>query len=147
MGTRPWSCGKSCGLRVAFSAVAKSATGRNRDSWGCATCNPQLSSVFMFCCKCHGVSAQTSWCFRKSPSRLSQMLYDGLYFRYQESAALGVVIQVLQFGHQRRTTDNPAVECLLCSLGTAAREVEQSQFGLAIRTESKHVFGVLSYEF
>ena len=112
---------------------------------GCAenaTCNPQplQPNVLAFYHKLLDVSTKTPWCFRKSPSRLTQMLHDRLHFRYQEGAALGVIIQVLQFRHQRRTTDDPTVKCLLCGFGTTARQVEQSEFGFAIRTESKHFF-------
>ena len=65
---------------------------------------------------------------------LSQMLYDGFYFRLEEGASLGVVVHGLQLLHEHGATLYPSVEGLLCGFGTAAWLVEQSQFGLAIGT-------------
>ena len=69
---------------------------------------------------------------------LSQMLYDGFYFRLEEGASLGVVVHGLQLLHEHGASLNPSVEGLLSGFGTAAWLVEQSQFGLAIGTIIEH---------
>ena len=80
---------KVAGCRLRFLHLRKSATGRNLQ--------PATSNVFTFYLKHLDVLKQTPWCFRKSPSRLSQMLHYGFHFRYEEGAALGVIIHLFQF--------------------------------------------------
>jgi hypothetical protein len=77
----------------------------------------------------------------KAGSRLSQMLYNHLYLRLQEGASLRVIVHGMELLHEQRTTLHPAVKGLLGGLGSTAWLVEQSQFGLAIGTDLKHVFG------
>ena len=66
------------------------------------------------------------------------MTDDGFYLGLEEGAALGVVVQRLQFGHERRTALHPAVEGLHGGFGGAVRMVEQSQLGLAVGTWCEH---------
>jgi hypothetical protein len=47
--------------------------------------------------------------------------------------------------HEQRTTLYPSVKGLLSGFGTTAWLVEQSQFGLAIGTDLKHVNGILCF--
>jgi len=75
----------------------------------------------------------------ESPSRLSQMLYNGRYFGLEEGAPLRVVVQGIEFLNKQWTALYPSVEGLHGGFGCAAWLVEQSQFGLAIGTDLKHV--------
>jgi hypothetical protein len=84
---------------------------------------------------------EASKCLGKAGSRLSQMLYNRLYLRLQEGAPFGIVVHGMELLHEQRTTLHPAVKGLLGGLGSTAWLVEQSQFGLAIGTDLKHVFG------
>ena len=72
--------------------------------------------------------------------RLSQVSDDGFHFCLEEGVAARVVMQGLEFVLQLRTTVYPSVQCFYCALGTAAWQVKQSQFGLAVGTECEHVF-------
>jgi hypothetical protein len=84
---------------------------------------------------------EASKCLGKAGSRLSQMLYNRLYLRLQEGAPFGIVVHGMELLHEQRTTLHPAVKGLLGGFGSTAWLVEQSQFGLAIGTDLKHVFG------
>ena len=84
---------------------------------------------------------EASKCLEKAGSRLSQMLYNHLFLRLQEGAPFGIVVHGMELLHEQRTTLHPAVKGLLGGLGTTAWLVEQSQFGLAVRTDLKHVNG------
>ena len=72
--------------------------------------------------------------------RLPQMTDNGLHLGTEEGVATRVVVQRLQLGQQLRTALYPTVKGLHGTLGSAVRMVEQSQFGLAVRTDLKHGF-------
>ena len=74
-----------------------------------------------------------------SPSRLPQMPDDGFHLRLQEGVATGIVTHGRQFFLQQRTGVYPPNQGLDGTLGSVAWLVEQSQFGLAIGTDLKHV--------
>ena len=136
---------KSCGFRVAFSGRIKK---RNLQ-----LCTPQLCN----CCdsRFSGVGVQGFPRFMQSVSslrgkggraarwgslRLSQVSDDGFHFRLEEGVPAGVVMHGPEFVLQLRTTVYPSVQCFHCALGTAAWQVKQSQFGLAVGTGCEHVF-------
>ena len=76
---------------------------------------------------------------RKENLRFSQVADYGLNLRTEEGATLGVVVQRLELAHEHGATLYPAVEGFHGGFGRAVRMVEQSQFGLAVRTGLKHV--------
>ena len=69
---------------------------------------------------------------------------NGFYLRLEVGTATGLVVHGFELLHEQGTALYPSVEGLHCGFGTAVRVIEQSQFGLAIRTGLEHVFG--SYE-
>ena len=68
------------------------------------------------------------------------MADDGFDLGTEESATLGVVVHRLKLVHEQGATLYPAVEGFHGGFGGAVRMVEQSQFGLAVRTGLKHVY-------
>ena len=75
----------------------------------------------------------------KPPSRLSQVAHNGFYFGLQEGAPTGIVAQRFKLGNQQGATLYPSVEGLHGGVGGTVRLIEQSQFGLAVRTWCEHV--------
>ena len=75
------------------------------------------------------------------------MLHNSFHLGDEERVPTGVVMELFQFVDQLRTTLDPSVQGLYRRVGIAAWLVEQSQFGLAVRTENKHgESGVMNYE-
>ena len=75
------------------------------------------------------------------------MPHDGFHLGDEECVPTGVVMELFQFVDQLWTTFDPSVQGLDRRFRIAAWLVEQSQFGLAVRTENKHgESGVMSYE-
>jgi hypothetical protein len=75
------------------------------------------------------------------------MLYNGRYFGLEEGAPLRVVVQGIEFLNKQWTALYPAVKGLHGGFGCAAWLVEQSQFGLAIGTDLKHVNGFFRVDY
>ena len=78
---------------------------------------------------------------------LSQVSYNGFYLRLEEGSALRLVVHGFQLLHEHGATLYPSVEGLHGGFGTAVRVVEQSQFGLAIGTDLKHVNGFFRVDY